>query len=109
MKLLKWVLAAVVTLATVLLAGGLLLSPQFKVTRSISVNATPQRLYDLVADPRRWKAWSVWNRRDPAMQITYSGPPSGTGAVWAWQSKSEGDGRITFTATCRPSFTSSAR
>ncbi len=44
--------------------------------------------------PGRWKEWSVWNQRDPAMEITYSG----SGAVWAWKSKSEGDGRMTFTA-----------
>ena len=32
------------------------------------------------------------------MQISYSGLPSGTGAAWAWQSKREGDGKMTFTA-----------
>jgi uncharacterized protein YndB with AHSA1/START domain len=98
MKVLKWVLVAIAGLAAVLVLGGLMLSSQFKVSRSVSVNATPQQIYELVADPRRWKEWSVWNRRDPGMQITYSGPPSGAGAVWAWKSKSEGDGRMTFTA-----------
>jgi hypothetical protein len=33
------------------------------------------------------------------MEITYSGPPSGTGAGWAWKSKSEGDGKMNFTAS----------
>jgi len=32
------------------------------------------------------------------MTITYSGPASGPGAVWEWKSKSQGDGRMTFTA-----------
>ncbi len=31
------------------------------------------------------------------MASTYSGAPSGSGAVWAWKSKSQGDGRMTFT------------
>jgi uncharacterized protein YndB with AHSA1/START domain len=98
MKLLKWVLVALLGLVVLVLAGGLLLSPNFKVTRSVVVNAPADKVYALVADPRRWKEWSVWNRRDPAMDISYSGPPSGAGAVWAWKSKSEGDGRMSFTA-----------
>jgi uncharacterized protein YndB with AHSA1/START domain len=98
MKLLKWVLVVVLGLAAVLVTGGLLLPATFKVSRSVVVNAAPEAVYPLVADPRRWKAWSVWNRRDPKMEITYSGPDSGTGAAWAWKSPSEGDGKMTFTA-----------
>ena len=98
MRIVKWALIVIVALAAVLLLGGWLLSPKFKVTRSISVNAPPEKVYALVVDPRRWKEWSVWNRRDPAMQITYEGPPSGVGAVWAWKSASQGAGRMSFTA-----------
>ena len=97
MKIVKWVLGSLVALVLVLALGGMLLSPKFSVSRSVTVNATPERVYALVADPRHWKEWSVWNRRDPAMAITYSGPPSGSGAGWAWRNKSEGDGRMTFT------------
>ena len=62
------------------------------------VAAPAERIYPLVSEPRRWKDWSVWNQRDPAMSITYSGPATGAGAVWEWKSKSQGDGRMTFTA-----------
>lgn len=98
LKLLKWALITVVALALLLLGGGLLLKPNFSVTRQVEVQAPADKLYALVADPREWKRWSVWNQRDPAMQITYSGPASGAGAVWAWKSKTEGDGKMTFTA-----------
>ena len=84
MKILKWLLGLVLLLAVVLVAGGWMLSPKFSVSRSVTVAAPPEKVYALVADPRRWKEWSVWNRRDPAMQITYSGPPEGAGAAWAW-------------------------
>lgn len=97
MKILKWLLGLVLLLAVVLVAGGWMLSPKFSVSRSVTVAAPPEKVYALVADPRRWKEWSVWNRRDPAMQITYSGPPEGAGAAWAWTSKSQGDGKMTFT------------
>jgi uncharacterized protein YndB with AHSA1/START domain len=97
MKFLKWLVIVLLALAALLFGGGLLLSPKFTVTRSLVVNAPPDKVYALVSDPRRWKEWSVWNQRDPSMQIAYSGPPSGSGATWEWKSKSEGDGRMKFT------------
>jgi len=101
-KLLKWVAIGLLVLVALLLAGGLLLPSTFRVSRSIEVAATPQRVYALVADPREWKQWSVWNRRDPAMAIVYSGPQSGAGAAWEWKSASECDGRMRFTAAEPP-------
>lgn len=98
MRWFKWLAMLLLALAALLLGGGLLISPKFSVSRSIQVQAGPDQVYALVADPRHWKQWSVWNRRDPAMQIEYSGPASGVGAVWAWHSKTEGDGRMSFTA-----------
>ncbi len=97
MKIVKALLVLVLVLAAVVLLGGLLLSPKFNVSRSASIGAAPEAVYALVADPRRWKEWSVWNQRDPQMAMTYSGAASGAGAVWAWKSVSEGDGRMTFT------------
>lgn len=98
MKILKGLVIALAALVALLFLGGLLLSPKFKVTRTVLVAAPAEKVYAHVANPRNWKQWSVWNQRDPAMQITYSGPDSGAGAAWAWQSKTEGDGKMTFTA-----------
>jgi len=102
LKALKWILIVVVLLAMVLVVGGLLLSPKFNVSRTQTVKAPPEKVYALVASPRAWKQWSVWNRRDPAMAVTYSGAESGAGAVWEWKSASEGDGRMSFTAAEPP-------
>lgn len=102
MKILKWLLVVVLVLVLVLLVGGLMLPRSFTVERSVVVSAPVADVYAQVAAPRAWKAWSVWNRRDPAMQITYSGPAEGTGATWAWKSASEGDGRMTMTAAQPP-------
>lgn len=96
--ILKGLLGAVGVLVVVLLVGGWLLPSTFSASRSVVVDAPPDKVYPLVADPRAWKLWSVWNQRDPAMKIVYSGPASGVGAAWAWQSATEGDGKMTFTA-----------
>lgn len=98
MKILKTLLIALVALVALLFVGGMFLSPKFTVTRTTTINAAPDKVYALIANPRHWKEWSVWNRRDPAMAIEYTGPEAGAGAAWAWKSKSEGDGKMTFTA-----------
>ncbi|MDI4635024.1 SRPBCC family protein [Pelomonas sp. V22] len=98
MKVLKILGLILLALAAVVLVGGMLVSSKYHVERTVSVKAAPDKVYALVANPRMWKQWSVWNQRDPGMTIEYSGPESGVGAVWAWKSKSEGDGKMTFTA-----------
>jgi uncharacterized protein YndB with AHSA1/START domain len=98
MKILKVLGAILVLLALVLFGGGLLLSPKYHIERSVVVAAPPAKAYALVADPHRWKEWTVWNRRDPAMAIEYFGAASGAGSGWAWKSASEGDGKMTLTA-----------
>jgi len=98
LKVLKWLVIVLVALALLLFAGGYALSPKFTAVRSATVNAPADKVYGLIADPREWRRWSVWNQRDPAMAISYRGPASGVGAAWEWKSKSQGDGKMTFTA-----------
>lgn len=97
MKVLKWLLAGFFGLAAVIVVVGFFLPSRYTVTRSTSIKASPEQVYALVADPRAWKQWSAWNKRDPQMQITYSGPETGVGAAWAWKSESQGDGEMKFT------------
>ena len=81
----KWTAVILVLVTIGLVGGGMMLSPAFTVTRSLLVNAPPEKVYTFVADPRGWAQWSAWNRRYAAMAITYSGPASGGGAAWSWQ------------------------
>jgi uncharacterized protein YndB with AHSA1/START domain len=97
-KIVKGLLILVALLAVLLFGGGLLLPAGFTVQRSASIGAAPEQVYAAVADPRRWNDWGEWSRRDRNMQITYFGPTGGVGAGWEWKSKSQGDGRMTFTA-----------
>jgi uncharacterized protein YndB with AHSA1/START domain len=98
MKVLKYLGLLLLALAAAVLIGGLFISSKFSVTRSVQVAAAPDKIFPLVTDPREWKKWSVWHQRDPAMEIIYSGPPSGAGAAWEWKSQTEGDGKMSFTA-----------
>ena len=98
MRIVKWLAGVIVILILLIVVVGFFLPGTFTVVRSTQVAAPPEKVYALVVDPRAWKQWSAWNKRDPQMQIEYAGPPTGMGAKWTWKSQSQGDGEMTFTA-----------
>lgn len=102
MKILKWLASTVLVLAALVLVLALLFPNDYTVERSVMINAPAEKIYPLIATPKEWKNWSVWNQRDPAMQMSYSGPEAGNGAAWEWQSKSQGNGDITFNDASPP-------
>ena len=56
----------------------------FRVQRAASINAPPEKIFPLLNDLRAFALWSPYEKKDPAMQRTYSGAPSGKGAVYEW-------------------------
>lgn len=98
MKWLKRIVLSLVALVALVLLVGMMLPSGFKVQRSVVIAAPPDRIFPLLVDPREWKRWAIWNQRDPAMKIEYSGAASGVGARWSWQSKTEGNGAMEFVA-----------
>ncbi|WP_137937512.1 SRPBCC family protein [Chitinivorax sp. B] len=97
MALLKTMLLMLIGMIVLLLLGSMLIPSQYHVQRSLEINAPAERVFSLLNAPKEWKHWTVWNQRDPAMLITYTGPESGVGAKWAWISRTEGNGEMTFT------------
>jgi uncharacterized protein YndB with AHSA1/START domain len=97
MKIVKWLLGVIVAVVLVLVVVASMLPDNFEVSRSVVINAPADKVYPLLATPAEWKRWSIWNERDPAMQITYSGPAAGMGTAWDWKSKSQGNGGMSFT------------
>ena len=96
MKALKWTLVVVGVLVGVLLLGGLLMPSAYRVERTATIFAPPAKIYPLIASPRAWTTWTVWNQREPNMKTAFSGPESGKGAKWDWEGK-DGKGAMEFT------------
>jgi len=70
----------------------------FRVQRSATIAAPPERIFPHLNDFHRWPAWSPYERRDPAMKRTLSGPATGPGAIYEWDGdKNVGKGRIEIT------------
>jgi hypothetical protein len=91
----KIILIIVVVLIVVVLVFAATRPGTFKVERAATIKAPPERILALIDDFRRWTVWSPWERLDPALKRSYSGPTSGPGAVYAWQGNSKvGQGRM---------------
>ncbi len=70
----------------------------FRVIRSATMAAPAAKVFAQVNDFHQWAAWSPWEKLDPAMQKTFNGAPSGTGAIYEWNgNKKAGAGRMTIT------------
>ena len=67
----------------------------FRVERSLNIRASSERVFALINDFQTWRSWSPYEKLDPAMKKTYTGPQSRRGAVYAWDGNSKaGAGRM---------------
>ena len=75
----------------------------FRVERSVMINAPAAKIYPLVADFHNFPSWSPFEKLDPAMKRTHSGAASGKGAVYEWDGNGQaGQGRMEITAVEPP-------
>ena len=102
------VLTIVAIILAVAIAGILILAAMkpdmFVVQRSALINAPAEKIFPLINDYKHWASWSPYEKMDPTMARTFSGSPSGKGAVYEWNgNKSVGHGRMEITDTAQPS------
>ena len=98
MKLLLKIGGGLAVLVLLLVLVACVLPRHYKVERAMVMKAKPEAVLAQVADLKVWKNWGVWQERDPQMKLSYSAPSSGVGAWSAWESKKEGNGKMTITA-----------
>ncbi len=99
MKILKTILIVLVVLVALAAIIGMFMSPDVHVERSMDMKASPDAVYNQVADLKMWDNWMPWNKLDPNWEKTYGEKTSGEGAFYSWKSsKSDvGQGSITIT------------
>jgi len=75
----------------------------FEVARSTSIKAPPEKIFPYFNDFQRYLAWSPYEKLDPLMVRTYSGPSAGPGAKYAWESSGPGGvGSMTIAEVAAP-------
>ena len=75
----------------------------FRIERSTTIKAPPERIFPLIEDFRHWQSWSPYEKRDPAMTKTHSGAQSGQGAIYEWAGRKAGVGRMEILEASPPS------
>jgi len=102
------ILAIVGVIAGIGVAGILIyaatLPKDFRVSRSVAINAPPEKIFPLINDLKRFNEWNPFAKQDPTIVITYDGPQSGQGAGYSWDSKGKaGKGSSAITDASSPS------
>ena len=97
-------IAAVVVVVAAILAYAATRPDTFRIERSTTIQAPPEKVFALIEDLRAWSAWSPWDKLDPAMKRTFSGAARGRGAAHAWEGNGKaGAGRMEITESLPPS------
>jgi len=93
---------ALVILAILILAS--FKPDSFRVERSATILAPPEKVFAYINDLHSWAAWSPWEKLDPNLKRTYSANTIGTGASYEWQgNRKVGRGRMTIGESVAPS------
>jgi carbon monoxide dehydrogenase subunit G len=89
----------VVAVAIIAVIGVALTKPDsFNIQRTTTIKAPPDKIFAMINDFHSWSSWSPWEGVDPNMKRSYSGSPSGNGAVYEWDGNSKvGKGRMEIT------------
>jgi uncharacterized protein YndB with AHSA1/START domain len=93
--MLTWIVVFVVIAILAVLGFAASKPNSFSVVRNAGIKAPPEKVLALINDFREWPKWSPWEKLDPAMTKTLSGPPSGAGSIYEWTgNKKVGQGRM---------------
>ena len=94
--MLKTIAIVVVVLIAGVLAFAATKPDTFRVQRSASIKAPPEKIFAVLNDFKQWGAWSPWEKKDPAMKRTFGAATAGKGAHYAWEgNKDVGTGSMT--------------
>ncbi len=91
--------AAILLVAVVVVA--LLMPSKWRVERSVTIAAPPERIHPFVGDLKQWERWVPFSKpaEDSDAKWTYSEPSSGEGATMQWKGTKSGAGAVKITGS----------
>jgi len=75
----------------------------FRITRTKVIKAPAHRLHSMINDLKSYNSWNPFERKDPSIRGSYSGPAGGVGAAYAWSGRKVGAGRLEIIDSVAPS------
>lgn len=94
----KIIALVVVVLIVALLVYAATRPDTFRLQRSTTINAPPEKVFPFINDFKNWVAWSPYEKMDSNLKRTYGGSAQGQGAVYEWDGNNKvGTGRMEIT------------
>ena len=94
-SMLWYILGGLVAVVAVLLLYASTKPDTVIIRRKATIAAPAEKIYPHIANFHAWGDWSPWEKIDPNLKRTFTGPDSGKGAAYAWEgNKNVGQGRM---------------
>lgn len=95
--MLKAILLTVAVVIAALLAYAAFKPDSFRLSRSATIAAPPEKVFALINDLRRFNEWNPFARMEPTVAITYDASSAGVGGAYHWKGEKTGEGRMQIT------------
>jgi hypothetical protein len=95
--------AVIAAIVVVVLAYAAMQPDRFQIQRSTSIKASADKIFPLINDLHAFNTWNPFDKKDPNIKGAYSGPASGKGARYGFESSKTGTGSIEIVDTASPS------
>jgi uncharacterized protein YndB with AHSA1/START domain len=104
MAILKSIIALIVLAVAAVLVLAAMQPDEFIVSRSLSIDAPPEKVFPLIDNLHSFALWSPYEKKDPEMKRAFLGPEAGKGAIYDWDGNGEvGSGRLEIIESVPPS------
>ena len=92
--MLKKILLFVAAILVLFLIIAALLPAEYRVERSITINAPTGKVFEQVVDLNNYTKWNPWSEADPEAKTSISEKNRGVGSVWTWEGEINGKGSL---------------
>lgn len=89
MKALKIIGIIILILAGLVFASIQFLPDEAHLSRSVTIDASPDKIYQELITFKNFNAWSPWAAKDTATVYTHEGPVFGVGSKMSWASEND--------------------
>ena len=99
MKALKTIGIILLILVVAGVVIGFVQPKDYKVERSVVIDATKEKVYPHVKYWKNWGAWSPWAERDTTIEVTFEGEDGEENSMYKWTSENPETGSGSMTNT----------
>ena len=94
MKIVKRILIGLVVVIAGIFIVAATRPNTYTVERSLKINAAPEKIFPYLISFKKGLEWSAWDKVEKDVKRTFTGPESGLGAVYEFEGKKSGHGKL---------------